>query len=112
MGRYTSKTWYHELKKRRLFFAIGLVTFCDIVYLESESLSVHGISPKHTARAILRQDLTGLIFTRPFFNIICSNSLEFSCLLCQPVINFSAATMKHVGAEKLAQFPSEPSWIS
>ena len=83
------------------------MTFCDIVYLESESLSVHGISPKHTARAILRQDLTVLIFTRPFLNIICANSLQFSCLLWQPVINFSAATMKHVCAEKMAQFRTQ-----
>ena len=43
-----------------------------------------------------------IIFTSVFFLfilIICANSLEFSCLLWQPVINFSTATEKHVGAE-------------
>ena len=40
-----------------------------------------------------------IIFTSVCFLIICTNSLEFSCLLKQPVINFSAATEKHVGAK-------------
>ena len=49
---------------------------------------MRGISSRHTTHAILRQDLKTSVF---FFNIV--------CLLRQTLVNFSAATVKHVGAE-------------
>ena len=42
LWRYTSKTWYQELKKRRLFCCYWAGDFVGH-RLESESVSVHGI---------------------------------------------------------------------
>ena len=83
------------------FTAIGLVTFCDIVW--SLSLWVRMESRRNTectCNFAPRPD-GDFIFLPVFFSehYICATSLEFSCLLWQPVINFFAATVKHVGAE-------------
>ena len=73
LWRYTSKTWHQELKKNADYFtAIGLVTFCDIVW--SLSLWVRMESRRNTectCNFAPRPDGDFIFFYRCFFlNII------------------------------------------
>ena len=77
------------------------MTFCDIVW--SLSLRVRMECRRNTectCNFAPRPDGDFIYFLPVFFlKIICVTSPEFSCLRWQPVINFFAATVKHVGAE-------------
>ena len=99
--RYTSKTWYQKLKKTQIILLLLVcwlsvtpfgVWVCECACMESRR------NTECTCNFARRPDGDSIFFTGVFF-FFCANSLEFSCLLWQPVINFFAATVKHVGAE-------------
>ena len=91
-------------KNADYFAAIGLVTFCDIVWGLSLWVCMESSQTYCSLKFAPRLYGVFIIFTCFFFfsnfNYMCKfTGQEFSCLLKQTVINFFAATEKHVGTE-------------